>query len=347
MNRIITWGVVSLIAIGILYVISVTLTPFVIAFIFSYLLQPVIEANCRIFKLPRGIVTFAVFSLFLSGFIAIIVLIIPIIYQQLSVFINKIPHYKSNIESGVTSLLETLNDVDPELASKVSDAAHSFVNSAFTVFASFANHIWQYTIATINFFAIIALVPIILYYFLRDWPKMVKSVEAILPIRGKSKVREIVASINELLSAYIRGQLNICLILSIYYIIGLSVLGLDLAFLLGILSGFLIIIPFIGTIISFSLVALSCYITFGAGIELVYVVILYVLGNAVESGILSPKIIGNRIGLHPVWIIFSVFAMGSLFGIIGIIFAIPIAGIVKVLLTQILDYYKSSQMYKN
>ena len=176
---------------------------------------------------------------------------------------------------------------------------------------------------------------------------MVSSIESMLPMRGKSKVREIFTSINQLLSAYIRGQLNICMMLAFYYVLGLNFIGLDLALLLGILSGFLIIIPFIGALISVLLVTISCYFTFGAGTELVYVIILYAVGHTVEGYILAPKIIGNRIGLHPVWILFSVFAAGSVFGFIGIAFAIPIAGIVKVLLSHAIDYYKSSNMYKN
>ena len=135
--------------------------------------------------------------------------------------------------------------------------------------------------------------------------------------------------------------------LTVYYIIGLNLIGIDLALLLGVLSGFLIIIPFIGAMISFLLVTISCYFTFGAGIELVYVIALFVIGHTVEGYILAPKIIGDRIGLHPVWIIFSVFAAGTLFGFLGIMFAIPLAGIVKVIVTNIIDYYKSSKIYKS
>lgn len=112
----------------------------------------------------------------------------------------------------------------------------------------------------------------------------------------------------------------------VYYVLGLNFIGFDLALLLGVLSGFLIIIPFIGAIISILMVTISCYFTFGAGIELLYVIILYIVGHAVEGYILAPKIIGNRIGLHPVWIIFAVFAAGSVLGSIGLVFAIPIAG---------------------
>lgn len=347
MNKMLAWTMVFLAIGGIVYALSARLAPFLISFIFAYLLQPAIDTNCRKFSLPRGIVTFGVFTLFLSGFITIIVLIVPIIYRQISAFIGKIPMYKTNFDSAISTWSTKFHDIDPDLANKISDSAQNVVNGTLSLFASFANHIWQYTVATINFFNIIALIPIILYYFLRDWPQIVKTVDSIFPMRSKSKVREIFNSINELLSAYIRGQLNICILLTIYYVTGLSIIGLDLALLLGIFSGFLIIIPFIGVLLSFLMVTISCYFSFGAGTELIYVFILFAIGYTVESYILTPKIIGDRIGLHPVWIIFSVFATANLFGFVGVLFAIPIAGIAKVCLSNIIDYYKSSSMYKS
>jgi len=170
-------------------------------------------------------------------------------------------------------------------------------------------------------------------------------------MRSKSKVREIFNSINELLSAYIRGQLNICMLLTIYYVTGLSIIGLDLALLLGIFSGFLIIIPFIGVVVSFLMVTISCYFFVPSGSRTY--LCTYFICNRLYSRKLylqllrySPKIIGDRIGLHPGWIIFSVFATANLFGFVGVLFAIPIAGIAKVCLLNIIDYYKSSNMYK-
>jgi len=346
MNKILAWAIIFLTIGSIIYIVSNTLTPFLISFIFAYLLQPAIDTNCRKFLLPRGLVTFGVFSLFLSGFVTIIVLIAPIIYYQISAFINKIPMYKTNFDSAIAAWSTKFHAIDPDLANKITDSAQNVVNGTLTLFSSFANHIWQYTVATISFFTVVALIPIILYYFLRDWPQIVGSIESLLPMRSKSKVREIFNSINELLSAYIRGQLNICMLLTIYYVTGLSIIGLDLALLLGIFSGFLIIIPFIGVLLSFLIVTISCYFSFGAGTELFYVIILFAIGYTVEGYILTPKIIGDRIGLHPVWIIFSVFATANLFGFAGVLFAIPIAGIVKVCLSNIIDYYKSSNMYK-
>ena len=336
-----------LVVASIVYLVSETLVPFVISFIFAYLLQPIIDNNSRRFNLPRSLISAGIFSVFISSFIIILMVLLPIIYNQIAVFITKIPNYKNNFNVGLSYLLARVDTIDPDIADKVSESLQNFINSAFSVVVAAANNIWSYTLATINFFAIIILVPVILYYFLRDWPKMLKSVESILPRKEKSKVGEIFSDINILLSAYIRGQLNICLLLSAYYLIGLNLIGIDLALLLGITAGFLVVIPFIGSLISLFLMIVSCYFSYGASIEIVYVLFLFIIAHIIESYILTPKIIGDKIGLHPGWIIFSVFAAGSVFGFVGIVFAIPIAGVIKILLFHMIDYYKSSKIYNN
>lgn len=345
MNKIIFWAVILVTTSSILYVIADTIIPFFISFIFAYLLEPVVKNNCLRFNASRALVTSVVFTIFISSFIIAFILIVPIIYDQFAIFISKIPQYKSNFEQGIYTWLDRLNNIDPVLNEKISESTGIAINSTFNLFSSFANHIWQYTLATINIFIIIGLVPIILYYFLRDWSLMVSSVESLFPPSSKKNIKKILFSIDELLSAYIRGQLNICLILTIYYVIGLHLLGFDLALLLGIISGFFIIIPFVGVLISFLLVLMICYVTFGYGVEILYTFLLFAVGHTIEGYILVPKIIGRRIGLHPLWIIFAMFIAGSLFGIWGVMLAIPIAGILKVLLTNVIDYYKSSKIY--
>lgn len=346
LSRLFYWMLLIIVVGTFGYLVSDVLAPFIVAFIFAYILQPIIERNTARYPLTRSVISFLIFSVFVSGFVLIALVITPIIYQQFSLFVVKIPKYKASFQENITLLTNHINSFDPEAADKVAEISKSAINSMFSVVTSFANHIWDYTIATINVFALVALVPVILYYFMRDWTKIVSALEGLMPEHGKNKMREIFISINELLSGYIRGQLNICLILSVYYVIGLSAIGIDLALLLGLLSGFLIIIPFIGAIASFILASLSCYVTFGFGYEFIYMTILYIFGHTVEGYILAPKIIGNKIGLHPVWIIFAVFAAGSLFGFVGILFAIPLAGIFKVLVLQFLDYYKTTSFYR-
>jgi putative permease len=347
MNKVFFWIIFFCIAISFLCVISNTLAPFLIAFIIAYLLQPLIDKSCKKFKMPRWVIASGIFILFVGTLVISLVVLIPIVYQQVALFISKIPNYKSNFEHGVLIINEKFYTIDPQIADKITASLQSFIDSTFTILGSFANHLWQYTMATINLFIIIVVVPVILYYLLRDWPKMVKSIKALLPMKGKKKIEEIFISIDELLSAYIRGQLNICLILSIYYAVCLSIMGLDLAILLGILAGFLVILPFIGVALTFLLVLMNVYFAYGIGVKLLYVSLIFVIGHIIESYVLSPQIIGEKIGLHPVWIIFAVFAGGNILGFVGILFALPIAGIIKILLTHLISYYKSTKIYSN
>jgi len=347
LNKAIFWSLFVLIFIGFFTLISGVLAPFFIAFIIAYILQPIITIACNRYNISRPIIASGIFIIFITIFILVLVSLLPAIYQQIASLISKIPTYKVYLQTElVPTLVEKVREVDPSIAGKIKNLVQAFISSAFSLINGLINNIWFYTIATINKVALILLVPIILFYFLRDWPKMMGSCESLLPLQEKSKIRSILFSINKLLSAYVRGQLNICLLLVCFYGIGLSIIGIDLALLIGILSGILIIIPFIGTLISFSFAIIIGYLNFGLKIELTYIISLYVIGNIIESYILTPKIIGDKIGLHPLWIMFSVFASGTLFGFIGIFFAIPIAGIIKVLLLACIDFYKSSKIYK-
>lgn len=327
--------------------ISDAIKPFFIAFIISYLLQPAIEFIASKFKLSSKLSSIIVYLIFLSIFFAALVTLVPIIYGQVTTFVNNIPKYKDYFQAEILPPIMTkIYAVEPNIADKIKDSLSNFINSIFTILGSLANNFWHYTLITINIFVLFLLIPIILFYFLRDWTKIIENMKSLLPLNSRQKILKILSSINSLLAAYIRGQLNICLLLSTYYSISFTVIGIDLALLLGILTGFLVIIPFIGTFISFILTITVGYLTFGANTKLLYIIAIYLVGNICESYILTPKIIGDKIGLHPLWIIFSIFACGSLFGIIGIFFAIPIAGITKILLFNIIKFYKSSRFYR-
>ncbi|XVN41673.1 MAG: AI-2E family transporter [Rickettsia endosymbiont of Argas persicus] len=327
--------------------ISEAVKPFFIAFIISYLLQPAIDFVASKFELSNKISSIIVYLIFLSIFFAAFTILVPIIYGQVSTFVNNIPKYKDYFQAEILPPIMTkIYSVEPNIADKIKDSLSNFINNIFTILGSLANNFWHYTIITINIFVLFLLIPIILFYFLRDWTRIIENMRSLLPLKSRHRILEILSSINRLLAAYIRGQLNICLLLSIYYSISFTVIGIDLALLLGILTGFLVIIPFIGTFISFLLTITIGYLTFGATTKLFYIMVIYLIGNVCESYILTPKIIGDKIGLHPLWIIFSIFACGSLFGFVGIFFAIPIAGITKILLLNIIKFYKSSKFYR-
>ncbi len=327
--------------------ISDAIKPFFIAFIISYLLQPAVGFIASKFKISNKFASSIIYLIFLSIFFLSLTILVPIIYGQLSTFINNIPKYKNYLQAEILPpIMAKIYLIEPDIADKIKNSLSNFINSIFTILGSIANNFWRYTIITINIFVLFLLIPIILFYFLHDWAKIIANMQSLLPIKTRPKILEILSAINNLLSAYIRGQLNICLLLSTYYSIAFTVIGIDLALLLGILTGFLVIIPFLGTFISFLLTLIIGYLTFGVTTKLLYIMIIYLVGNICESYILTPKIIGDKIGLHPLWIIFSIFACGSLFGIIGIFFAIPIAGITKILLLNLIKFYKFSKFYR-
>ena len=321
--------------------------PFFIAGVITYLLQPSIDRILLRYKLSRTVVVSVISLLSFSFFVIMAIVLLPIVYQQIALLISKIPAYNNYLQAELMPIVtKEIQSLDPNIASKIKDSVSNFVNGTFIIIKGLANNIWRYTMVTINLFILILLIPIILFYFLRDWHKMAKIINNLLPLNGKKKIEKLLCAINDTLSAYIRGQLNVCLLLSLYYSISLSVIGLDLAVLLGIVSGLSIIIPFVGILISFALTMIVSYFAFGFSSKLMYVVIIYFIGSTVEGYILTPKIIGDKIGLHPLWIIFAVLAFGSLFGLIGVFFAVPIAGIVRILLLAIIDSYKASKFYK-
>ena len=327
--------------------ISDAIKPFFIAFIISYLLQPAIGFIASKFELSNKFASAIVYFIFLSIFFLAVTILVPIIYDQIFTFINNIPKYKNYFQTEILPpIMAKIYLTEPDIADKVKAYLSNFINTIFSILAGLANNFWRYTIITINIFVLFLLIPIILFYLLRDWTNIIENIKSLLPLKSKKKILEMLSAINNLLSAYIRGQLNICLLLSFYYSTAFNIIGIDLALLFGILTGFLVIIPLIGTFISFLLTLIVGYLTFGITTKLLYIMIIYLVGNICESCILTPKIIGNKIGLHPLWIMFSIFACGSLLGITGIFFAIPIAGITKILLSNLIKFYKSSKFYR-
>lgn len=323
-----------------------TFTIFFIAFIFAYLLSPLIDKIYTKYKIDRNVIVYAIFFTFFGFIILILATLSPILYNQIALLIKKIPIYNDYIQKQLMPLIiDQIQRIDPEVANRFIVVLQGFIDNALSIITAMMNNMWSYTMATINVFILMVLVPIILLYLLKEWNTIISHLENLIPIKQKNNVKKLLSSINQLLSAYIRGQLNVCIILAAFYGTGLSIIGVDLALLLGIISGFLIIIPFIGSIISFTLIIVLGYIDFGFSIHLLYIMSIYFSGSLIEGYILTPKIIGSSIGVHPLWILFSVFANHNLFGFVGVLFAIPIAGILKILLMHLIDYYKSTDLY--
>jgi putative permease len=299
------------------------------------------------FSPPRALSASIVLLVFIVICGVVVVLLLPLIYSQISILVSKIPIYKSYVNKEVIPyILEKLHAIDSTISISAKDALNQSVDNIFEICVVMLNNIWSYTMATINAIVMIFLIPVLLFYFLKDWEDMKFSFYDLFPTSSQKLVRNMFSDINNVLSSYIRGQLLVCLIWAIYYYITLSYIGIDLALILAVISGIAPIVPLVGAIISIAVSMLVGYFTFGFDVHLLYILSTYIVGNIIDSSLITPKIIGDSIGINPIWIVFAVLVLGYLIGPIGMLVAIPIAGIISVILKYATQDYKDSALYK-
>ncbi len=315
-----------------LLTIKSILSPFIFSAIIAYLFSPVI-LKLEKFGLTRPTSSAIILILFFTILATIFTNLLPSLFLELSHFLKKLPTYIDNLLIKISSFLNIgLKDqlIDSGNVSEIL----SFSDNIFSNIAKSTN-------AAIDVVASFAITPIITFYFLKDWEKMISSIQKYLPTKYKKRIGEVVTDVDQVISRYLRGQLTVCLILSLIYSISLNYLGLNYGFLIGIITGILSFIPYVGMLIGVS----SAYIValFQWGFIPMYfglIAIIFIIGQIVESNYFTPKLVGDQVGIHPVWIIFGLFVFGILFGFIGLLMAIPLTAISKILLQYYAKFYR-------
>lgn len=338
---------IALLGLCLFYKLYTAILPFLIAFIFSYLLEPLVRFLNTRCKLSRSLSVLGVFVLF-SGLVSSLLLLgLPVLYKQISLLLIKVPAYKQYLQLKlIPEIVSQFQGIDPVVGERIGEAIQSVTNDLLNLIIRVVQNLWGYTLATVNVAAFIFFVPIIMIYLLRDWRAIIETFKKSENLNLGEEVWIVISDINKSLSSYIRGQLNVCAIMILFYSGTLSVLSLDGALLIGIFSGIAIIVPIVGTVAAFATSLLVGFLSFGYSSELYYIVFIYATGHIIESYIVSPKIIGDKIGVHPLWIMFSVLASGELLGFIGILFAVPIASILNVLISYVVRVFSSKTIEK-
>lgn len=350
MNKVIIVALSLVVFFYLLKFLSPIALPVIIACFIAYLLQPLTKFLQNRLGFSQNSSAFLVFILFVLSMILLVITIFPVVYDQIMRLVYKIPTYKEYVQNGssiyIQKLLKHFNYTNEQIFHNLQESLDSFVTLLFVTVQNTVNNLWSYTLATINLITLFFIVPVILFYVLRDWSKIAAVSVSLIPVLYRHKVREVFMSIVEMLSVYIRGQFNICCILAAYYSISFAILGLDLWLLMGVLSGFFVIIPFIGTFISLTLCIVVSVITFGMSSKILWIIGIYVFGSIIEGYFLTPKIIGNKMGLHPLLIMLAIFIGASTFGIVGMFLAIPALGILKICVKHAMCAYTSSKYYQ-
>ena len=322
--------------------------PFVISFILAYLLNPLATILNSKFGMSRAITSIIISILLIVLMVAATIYLVPLIYTQISVLIRHIPEYESYIINNIVPfIVHKMGAIDPQISTKLKVIADQGINSIFGVVSNAAHNVWSYTMATIHLLLFMVLVPVLLFFILRDWNRMSQGFFDLIPKHHQKFVKTLFKDIDNVLGAYLRGEMIVCSILATYYSIALTFIGMDFAVLLGIVCGLSIILPLIGMIIVIISLGLVGYFTFGFSIHMAYIGGIYLVGALLENTFLTPKIIGDSLGISPVWIIFSVLLFGYIAGPVGILMAIPTTGVIKVILTHMKQDYKKSDLYNS
>jgi predicted PurR-regulated permease PerM len=328
-----------------LWLLSSILLPFVAGFVIAYFLDPLVARLERL-GIPRGLASLLVLALFLMILVLVVLLLLPIIQSQVLEFIARLPAILEEVRRDAEALTQLAQErLSPEDLAKLRDAIGGKLTDVFAWLGGLAKSVLTSGFALANLLSLIFVTPVVAFFLLRDWRRIVRRIDDWLPRDHADTIREQARLIDETLSGFLRGQLTVCMVLGLYYAIVLSVIGLDFGLVIGLLVGLLAFIPFVGVAVGFTLSTLMALTQFPDWTHVVMVLVAFAIGQTVEGNVLAPYLVGNRVNLHPVWIIFALLAFGSLFGFLGVLIAVPMAAVIGVLVRFGLSRYLASPLY--
>ncbi|MGH8215073.1 MAG: AI-2E family transporter [Rhodanobacteraceae bacterium] len=340
------WLIIAAVVGWLVWLLSPILMPFVLAGVFAYLGDPLVDRLERL-RLGRGLAASLVFLLMLLIVAIALVLLVPFIQRQVANFVAALPGYVAWINHNAIPWLEDRLHI-PASEFDVTTVIGRLRGNAGTVggvVTAVLGYATRSGIALIGVGVAVVLVPVVTFYLLRDWDKLVAHVDELLPREAQPTIRRLARETDSVLGAFVRGQLLVMVGLAVYYAVSLRLVGLEVGPLIGMIAGVVSFVPYLGFIIGILASIVAALVQFHDGFHLVLVLVVFGIGNLLESYILVPKLVGDRIGLHPVAVIFAVLAFGELFGFIGILLALPMASIAVVLLRFLRERYEASSLY--
>jgi predicted PurR-regulated permease PerM len=326
-----------------LYLLSPILTPFLLAAILAYICNPMVTRMQKR-RMPRTLATVLVLLLLASAFVVVLLILLPLLVKQVRAIAEQAPAYVDWLRNIVQPWVERLFGIQLDVA-MIKDWLAEHVAEIQSLAAKLLPSIRSGGLVLLAFFVNLVLVPVVLFYFLRDWNGLLARVDEVIPRRWHDQVVRIAREIDEVLGQFLRGQLLVMLGMSLFYTFGLWLAGLDYALSVGMLAGLVTFVPYLGVIIGVALATLTGLLQFGELAPLVWVWAVFVAANLLEGYVLVPWLVGERIGLHPVAVIFALLAFGQLFGFFGVLLALPVSAALLVWLRHVRRNYLESGMY--
>ncbi|UOK70707.1 AI-2E family transporter [Ancylobacter polymorphus] len=330
------------------WLLSSVLLPFVAGLALAYFLNPVTTWLQRR-GVNRLVASLATITLTLLLGILLMLLVLPIFGSQLAAFIQRLPEYIGKLQNLLTGEGESaawLRDFVGDRLPSIQSGVNELVSQGAAYMLTLIQGLWTGGQALISVFSLLVITPVVAFYILNDWYSMVHKVDSWLPVRHRATIRDIARQMDGAIAGFVRGQSLVCLILGSFYAISLTMTGLNFGFVIGFVSGIITFIPYVGSLTGLVLAGGVAIVQFFPDYSMIAIVIgIFVFGQFVEGYILSPKLVGDSVGLHPVWLMFALLAFGYLLGFLGLLLAVPLAAAVGVLVRFAINQYLESPLY--
>ncbi len=340
------------IAVGVLFVVCLwlfrgVLLPFVAATAIAYFLDPLAD---RLEKLgvPRWLAALLVLGGFALTALLLLLMLWPLLQAQITALVTALPGYidllRTFLQPYVHQLAESFDFSDRE---RISQIVGEYGGRVAQWGSQVVGSVLTGGFALFEVLSLLIITPGVAYYLLRDWDVMVASVDALLPRNGAEIIRGELRMIDQTLAGFLRGQASVCLALATFYGLGLTLSGLNYGLVIGLLAGLISFVPYVGTILGFVVAVAVALVQFDEWLRVSIVIGVFVVGQFLEGNFLTPKLVGDRVGLHPAWIMFALMAGGSLFGFLGVLLAVPVAAVIGVVTRFAVNQYRRSQFYSD
>lgn len=344
------WLGIGLLLVALMVALGPILTPFIASAILAYALNPGVDwlSRRRIGKypFPRALAVLIVILLLVFVILAVILIVIPVLRKEFPLLQDQIPNFLNKLDGFIGPHLQDFGiNVRLDGTGIKEMLTKQLSTSGDEIWTSVLASVKVGGTAVLGWLATILLVPVVLFYLLQDWHSIVERASRLVPRRWQGKTGNMTQEVDSLLAQYLRGQLLVMLVLAIYYSTGLAIAGFDVALPVGIITGLLVFIPYVGFGLGLVLALIAAMLQFSGWHGLIAVAIVYGIGQVLESFILTPRLVGERIGLHPLVVIFALMAFGQLFGFVGILLALPCSAIMSVVVKHVRAHYLKSSFY--
>lgn len=328
------------------YLLAPILTPFFIAALFAYLGDPLVD-RLEAMRLSRTLsVVLVFFGMTLIAILALL-LLVPLLQQQIAQLIAVLPGYIAWISNNVVPWFEENFGISHEQLNLA--ALSAWISEHWSTAGGVAVNVLEYASRSggmvLGWLANIVLIPVVGFYLLRDWDEFVAGIDHLLPRKLQADVAHIAREADEMLAAFLRGQLTVMIALGVIYGVGLTLIGLKLALLIGLLAGMVSFVPYLGFIVGVVAAGAAMLMQTHDIMQLIPVIAVFGVGQLIEGTLLTPLLVGDRIGLHPVAVIFAILAGGQLFGFVGVLLALPVAAVMAVIVRDLHRRYLGSELY--